>query len=125
MRTVLICDNEVVLRRLVRATLEPAGYAFVEAADGDEALRLARTSLPDLIVLDVMMPGRSGIEVLENLRADDTLQRVPVVVLTARAQETDRDAIARAGADRMLTKPFSPLELAAVVADLLEQKAAV
>ena len=125
MRTVLICDNEVVLRRLVRATLEPAGYAFVEAADGDEALRLARTSLPDLIVLDVMMPGRSGIDVLKNLRADHALERVPVVVLTARAHEADRDAIARAGADRMLTKPFSPLALAAVVADLLEQKAAV
>jgi CheY-like chemotaxis protein len=123
-RTVLICDNEIVLRGLVRATLEPGGYTFVEAGDGDEALALARASTPDLIVLDVMMPGRSGIDVLETLRADPGLRRVPVVILTARAQQGDREAIERAGADRLLTKPFSPLELAAVVADLLDGEAA-
>jgi CheY-like chemotaxis protein len=118
--TVLICDNEEVLRNLVRASLDGNGYALVEARDGDEALELARQLRPNLILLDMMMPGRSGIEVLEELRADRELREIPVVMLTARAQATDRERAERAGADRFLTKPFSPLELARVVDELLD-----
>ncbi len=116
--TVLVCDNEEILRALVVAALE-GRYPIVEAADGDEALALARSSAPDLMLLDMMMPGRSGLDVLAEIRADPALAHIPVIMLTARAQAADEQAALRAGADRFVTKPFSPLELAAVVAELL------
>jgi CheY-like chemotaxis protein len=117
--TILVCDNEQVLRGLVRASLEGNGYTLVEARDGDEAVEQARLVRPDLILLDMMMPGRTGLEVLADLRRDPDLRGIPVVMLTARAQATDREAALLAGADRFLTKPFSPLELASVVKELL------
>jgi CheY-like chemotaxis protein len=115
---VLVCDDEAVLRDLVRACLEPA-YEIVEAGDGDESLRLARELRPDLIVLDMMMPGRSGLDVLGTLRADPVLAATPVVMLTARAQAADRFAAAAAGADRYVPKPFDVRELTDAVAELL------
>jgi CheY-like chemotaxis protein len=115
---VLVCDDETVLRELVRASLDPS-YEIVEARDGIESLRLARELRPDVIVLDMMMPQKSGLEVLAELRADPSLRATPVVMLTARAQAADEDAAALAGADRYLAKPFSPLELAETVAELL------
>src|ERR671936_2900304 len=117
--TVLVCDNEQVLRTLVRATLGDRGYAIAEARDGDESLEVARRTNPDLIILDMLMPGRSGLEVLSELRRDPSLERTPVIVLTARAQAADREAAMRASADRFLAKPFSPRELAAMVDELL------
>jgi CheY-like chemotaxis protein len=120
-RIILVCDNEDVLRALVRASLDGNGYVVAEARDGDEALTLARTVRPDLILLDVMMPGRSGFEVLAELRADPELAETPVVMLTARTQAADRDAAMSAGADRFLPKPFSPLQLAALVEDVLAE----
>ncbi len=92
MRTVLVCDDEAVLRALVRATLEGDGYAIVEARDGNEALERAREARPDVILLDLMMPGRTGLDTLAELRADAELAEVPVVMLTARAQVADREA---------------------------------
>jgi CheY-like chemotaxis protein len=118
--TVLVCDNEEVLRGLVRASLEGKGYAFVEARDGDDALEQARQARPDVILLDMMMPGRSGLDVLRELRRDPELQDIPVVMLTARAQSADRAAAEAAGVDRFLPKPFSPKELAFAVEELLE-----
>ena len=120
--TVLICDNEEPLRALVRASLEPGDYSIVEARDGDESLEEARRVRPDLIVLDMMMPGRTGLEVLGELRRDDELARTPVIMLTARTQATDHDAAVSAGVDRFLPKPFSPLELAKAVDELLAQR---
>ena len=117
--TVLLCDDEEVLRQLVRATLANDDYSIVEASDGDESLELARSYRPDLIVLDMMMPGRSGLEVLRELRADPETAATPVIMLTARARESDRNEAASAGADRYLAKPFSPLELISVVEELL------
>jgi CheY-like chemotaxis protein len=117
--TILVCDNEEILRGLVRASLDGNGYTLVEARDGDEAVEQARLVRPDLILLDMMMPGRSGLEVLAELRTDPELRGIPVVMLTARAQVTDRDAAHLAGADRFLAKPFSPLELDGVVKELL------
>jgi CheY-like chemotaxis protein len=118
--TVLLCDDEEVLRQLVRATLDNGEYSIVEATDGDESLELARRLRPDVIVLDMMMPGRSGLEVLQQLRGDPNLGSTPVIMLTARARQADREAAAAAGADRYLAKPFSPLELISLVEELLE-----
>ena len=120
---ILICDDEEVLRSLVRATLDDASYEIVEAEDGDQSIELARSLKPDVILLDMMMPGRTGLEVLEILRADPELSRTPVVMLTARARVSDRDAAVAAGADRYLAKPFSPLELIGVVEELLDNAA--
>jgi CheY-like chemotaxis protein len=117
--TILVCDNEEVLRGLVRASLDGNGYTLVEARDGFEAVEQARQMRPDLILLDMMMPGQSGLEVLAELRRDPELRGIPVLMLTARAQVTDREAAHLAGADRFLAKPFSPLELACMVKELL------
>jgi CheY-like chemotaxis protein len=119
-KTVLVCDNEEVLRGLVLASLEGNGYTLVEAGNGDDALEQARRVRPDLILLDMMMPGRTGLEVLAELRRDPDLRGIPVVMLTARAQSADREAAEAAGVDCFLAKPFSPLELARTVAELLE-----
>ncbi len=94
-----------------------SGYRFVEAADGTEALALAREDRPDLIVLDVMLPGLSGIEVLEALRTDAELESIPVVVITAWSHaEIDAQV---AGADRFVSKPFDPDDLSTAVKELL------
>jgi CheY-like chemotaxis protein len=118
MARILICDNEEPLRALVRAALD--GHDAYEALDGDESLERARALRPDLIVLDMMMPGRSGLEVLQEIRADPELAGIRVIMLTARAQASDHAAAERAGADRFVIKPFSPIRLAAVVEELLE-----
>jgi CheY-like chemotaxis protein len=117
--TVLVCDDEPVLRMLVRATLDQGNYTVVEACDGDEALVRTRSDRPDLILLDMMMPGRSGSDVLRELRADPATAKTPVIMLTARAQASDREAMNLAGADHYLTKPFSPVGLASLVEELL------
>ena len=117
---VLVCDNEEALRALVRGALELGDYEIVEAHDGDQSVELARSCDPDLIVLDMMMPGRTGLEVLAELRAEDRFAETPVVMLTARAQAQDRLAAVEAGVSRFLPKPFSPLELASVVEELLD-----
>jgi CheY-like chemotaxis protein len=114
--TILVCDDDPSLRELVRAVLGPR-YRFVEAADGAEALVLAREDRPDLIVLDVMLPGLSGIEVLEEIRNDAALESIPVVVITAWSHaEIDAQV---AGADRFVSKPFDPDELSSAVEELL------
>jgi two-component system, OmpR family, phosphate regulon response regulator PhoB len=117
---VLICDNEETLRILVRAALEGGDYEIHEARDGDESVELAQALEPDLIVLDMMMPGRTGLEVLADLRNEPHLAETAVIMLTARAQVADREAAESAGVDHFLPKPFSPLELEALVAELLD-----
>lgn len=118
---ILVCDNEEALRDLVRASLSGNGYEIEEARDGDEAVEIARKLRPDLIVLDVMMPGRTGLDVLDELRRDPELAGVKVIVLTARAQAADRTSARAAGADAFLSKPFSPRELAALVERLVRE----
>jgi CheY-like chemotaxis protein len=114
--TILVCDDDASLRELVRAVLG-TGYRFVEAADGIEALELARELDPDLIVLDVMLPGLSGIEVLDALRRDEALRSIPVVVVTAWSHA---EVVAQVGAaDRFVAKPFDPDELSSAVEELL------
>ncbi len=120
----MLVDDDATLRTLLRVTLPSDGFEVTEAADGDEALALARELHPDVILLDMMMPAKSGIEVLAELRRDAELAETPVIMLTARTQAADRDAAALVGATRFLTKPFSPSELAASVDELVRERAA-
>jgi DNA-binding response OmpR family regulator len=115
---ILICDDEASLRELMRVSLD-GNYVFDEAADAAEAIEVAERVRPDLVLLDVMMPGGSGLSVLERLRSDPGSSDVPVVVVSAFATEEDRLAAEEAGADDFLKKPFDPDELAALVERLL------
>src|SRR5258708_38831781 len=108
--TILICDDEPSLRELMRISLRP-DYTFVEAAHVAEAIKLAAATRPDLVLLDVMMPGGSGLTVLEHLRNDPELKDTPVVVISAFAADRDHLAASDAGANSFLKKPFDPEEL--------------
>lgn len=112
--TILICDDEAPLRELMRAILDDDSYEFEEAADAGEAIERAIEIEPDLVLLDVMLPGGSGLDVLRELRARDKLADVPVVVITAWTSAADRRAAIDAGANEFIAKPFNPDELAAV-----------
>ncbi len=122
MARILLCDNEETLRTLMRVSLDGLGHEILEARTGDEGLRLARELLPDLVLLDMMMPGRSGLEVLRELREDPALDEIAVVMVTARVQADDREAARAAGADGFLSKPFRPAELVALVSELLDAR---
>ena len=115
MRKLLIADDEAGVRSLVRMTLETDDYQILEARDGDEALAIAREEQPELVFLDVMMPGASGVEVCRALKSDATTSSMKVIMLTAQAQERDREDGLDAGADDYLTKPFSPVKLLSTV----------
>lgn len=116
---VLVADDDADIRALVAFRLERAGYDVVQAADGDEALSVAFEQFPALAVLDVMMPKRTGYEVTEAIRANEATKRMPVILLTARAQEADVARGFEAGADDYIRKPFSPHELRARVQAVL------
>jgi two-component system phosphate regulon response regulator PhoB len=120
-KKLLIADDEEGIRALVRMTLDTESLEILEAADGDEAVTLARENRPDVILLDVMMPGRSGFDVCRTLKSDPATAAIPVVILTAKAQTADREEGRAAGADDYLTKPFSPVELLHKVDDLLDE----
>jgi DNA-binding response OmpR family regulator len=99
------------MRLLVHATIQSDAYNVVEAADGNEAWMLIQLYKPSLVLLDIQMPGRSGLDILALIRSDPNLQATRVILLTAKALAADVEAGMRAGADLYLTKPFSPLEL--------------
>lgn len=115
---VLVVEDEQPLRELVVVTLGEA-YDCEEAADGDTALERLRAQAPDLVVLDAMIPGRSGLDVLREMRAHPKLKKVPVVVLSAWQQPQDIDAALDAGADRFLGKPFRVEELSELAESLV------
>ena len=119
---VLVADDEPHLLRLVKFRLVREGYDVITATDGEAALEAARRALPDLCVLDVMMPKLSGFEVLRLMREDERLKDVRVIMLTARAQDADVDAGFSLGADDYITKPFSPHELRVRVAAHLDRR---
>ena len=115
----LIADDDEDILTLVQLRLARSGFEVVVARDGEEALRLAQERLPDLAVLDWMMPKLSGLEVLRALRAGAATAGIPVVMLTARTSEADAQLGLDAGADDYVAKPFSPQELAGRVQALL------
>jgi CheY-like chemotaxis protein len=117
--TVLICEDEPSLRELIRVSLE-GPYEFAEADDGEESLAVARRLRPDLVILDVMMPRRSGIEVLTEIRSDEALASTPVIVLTAQP-ETRNEALEK-GADRVIEKPFVPEDISSAVEEVLSAR---
>lgn len=119
---VLVADDDEDILGLVSFRLERSGYEVAAAKDGEEALRLARELSPALVVLDVMMPRLDGYEVTRRLRDDETTRGIPVILLTARAQEADVARGFEAGADDYLRKPFSPQELAARVQAVLGRR---
>lgn len=110
---VLVVDDDPQIVRLVRSYLEQAGMAVLTASDGETATHAIRKERPDLIVLDLMLPGRSGWEIVTWLRADEHLANIPVLMLTARVEDADKIQGLELGADDYLTKPFNPLEVVA------------
>ena len=117
-KTVLVIDDEPKIAELCRDYLAAAGYGVLTAGDGPQGLALARRERPDLVVLDLMLPGMDGLDVCRELRRDG---EVPIIMLTARVEETDKLIGLELGADDYLTKPFSPRELVARVRTVLRR----
>ncbi len=113
MPRILVVDDEKNILELVRFNLEREGYEVLTATDGAHGLDLARRESPDLIVLDVMLPGMNGLEVCRELQLDPTTRNIPIIMLSARAEEMDRVLGLEMGADDYVVKPFSPRELVA------------
>lgn len=113
----MVVDDDPLVRGLLHAVLQDARYDLVEARDGMEALSLVQDDPPDVVILDVMMPGVSGYEVCRLMREDPRMRGAAIVILTARDTPKDRAEAAHAGADAYFTKPFSPLELLEAVMD--------
>ena len=120
LRRLLVVDDDRTVADVVSVYLTNAGYTIARAEDGPTALELATAELPDLVVLDLMLPGISGLEVCRRLRG---LGPVPIIMLTARTSEDDRILGLECGADDYITKPFSPRELASRVQALLSRSA--
>jgi len=114
-RKILTCDDEKHIVRLIQVNLERQGYEVITAYNGVECLEKVQEDRPDLIVLDVMMPEMSGFEVLEKLKSNPDTETIPVIMLTARAQDVDVLRGWQSGVECYLTKPFNPMELIAFV----------
>jgi DNA-binding response OmpR family regulator len=121
MKTVLIVDDEPDILLLLRLALEVAGYSTVEASDGEEALEVIRSEHPDVVLLDVMMPGMDGWATLEHL--GEIGEHPRVIMVTARTASRDRDRAIAMGADDFVTKPFEPAELVERMRQLLRDEA--
>ena len=119
MGRVLVVDDEPDVLLLCRLNLQQRGHDLIEAPDGATALVLAREHLPDVIVLDLMLPGIDGYQVLQTLRSDEQTSRIPVLVLTAKSLRADRERSHGLGASAFLTKPFLPNELCDLVEGLV------
>ena len=123
MATILVVEDEPAIQELITLNLEQSGYSPLRAHEAEQAIELVRDELPDLVLLDWMLPGMSGIEFARRLRADRRTQDVPIIMLTARAEEHDKLSGLETGADDYITKPFSPRELNARIRALLRRRA--
>jgi two-component system phosphate regulon response regulator PhoB len=122
-RNVLIVDDEPAIREMLNFALSEAGFVIREAADAPQARRLIAEETPDLVLLDWMLPGLSGIDLARHLRKQDTTRRLPIIMLTARGEEGDKLKGLDVGADDYVTKPFSPRELIARINAVLRRTA--
>ena len=120
---ILLVEDESAIQELIAASLSRAGHRVVRASDAEAAQRLQRDALPDLVLLDWMLPGMTGIELARRLRADERTRAIPIIMLTARGEEQDKVAGLESGADDYITKPFSPRELAARITAVLRRRA--
>ena len=121
--TILVVEDEPQVQELVAVNLEHAGHRVLRAASAEQAERAIRDELPDVLILDWMLPGESGVTFTRRLRSDERTRELPILMLTARAMELDKVSGLDAGADDYLTKPFSPKELAARIKAVLRQRA--
>lgn len=122
-KTVMVVDDEKDIRELIRFNLEKEGYKVISIADGEAALEEARAQRPDLIILDVMLPGIDGVEVCFKLKSDASMKAIPIVMLSAKSDESDQLVGLKIGADDYLVKPFSPKVLVAKVSAILRREA--
>ncbi|HEX6380272.1 MAG TPA: response regulator [Acidimicrobiia bacterium] len=120
--TVLVVDDDPVILKLLEVNFEMEGFQVVRAADGAEGLKRAREVLPDIVVLDVMMPRMTGYEVAKALREDDVTAHIPIIFVTARAQSSDVEKGMELGVEDYVTKPFDPLDLIDRVNSLLARR---
>lgn len=118
-RRILVVDDEPHIRRVLSAVLEEHGYLVTLASDGDEGLAEFGERDVDFVILDLMMPGASGLEILSHIRSDPERSDTPVIILTAKGQDADREAAFAGGANDFLTKPFSPKKLIARIEEIL------
>ena len=121
--TILVVEDEPAIQTLVAACLQNAGHQVVRADTAEEAIRKVNEILPDVVLLDWMLPGMSGIQLARRLRGDERTHDLPIIMLTARGEEHDKIAGLDAGADDYLTKPFSPRELLARIKAVLRRRA--
>ncbi len=124
MAKIVVADDDTDIRELVVFKLRQSGHDVVPVGDGAAAVEACQAEEPDLVVLDVMMPGMSGLDAARALRADARFLALPIIMLTARAQESDIEQGFEAGADDYVVKPFSPRELASRVAAVLARSRA-
>lgn len=120
-RTILVVDDDPQIVRLVRSYLEQANFVVESAADGDTALQAIRSLRPDLIVLDLMLPGQDGLAITRTVRTDPQMRETPILMLTARVEDVDRILGLELGADDYVTKPFNPREVVARVKAILRR----
>jgi len=121
--TILVVEDEPQVQELLAVNLEHAGHRVLRAASAEEAENAIREELPDVLILDWMLPGESGVTLTRRLRAEERTRELPILMLTARAMEHDKVSGLDAGADDYLTKPFSPKELAARIKAVLRRRA--
>lgn len=121
--TILVVEDEPAIQELIAVNLSFAGHRVLRAGDAEEAAALVRAELPDLVLLDWMLPGASGVQFARQLRGAERTRDVPIIMLTARSNETDKVSGLEAGADDYVTKPFSPKELMARIKAVLRRRA--
>lgn len=121
--TILVVEDEPSIQELIAASLQHSGHRVLRADTAEEASRRVSETLPDLVLLDWMLPGMSGVQYARRLRADERTRDLPIIMLTARSEEHDKVAGLEAGADDYLTKPFSPRELLARIKAVLRRRA--
>jgi two-component system, OmpR family, phosphate regulon response regulator PhoB len=120
---ILVVEDEPAIQELIAANLQHAGHHVIRAADAEGALSIVRHALPDLLLIDWMLPGMSGVSLARQLRQEERTRGIPIILLTARGEEADKIAGLEAGADDYVTKPFSPRELLARIKAVLRRRA--